>query len=98
VRVWFAFLGLAETQPRLAKAGRDAYRLWRERVAKTLSAARRHGLVDDSIDVECEAAALIALVDGLAIQATFDPRAVSAKRQLEILDDRLGRLAIASAR
>jgi AcrR family transcriptional regulator len=98
VRVWFAFLGLAETQPRLAKAGRDAYRLWRERVAKTLSAARRHGLVDDSIDVECEAAALIALVDGLAILATFDPRAVSAKRQLEILDDRLGRLAIASAR
>lgn len=98
VRVWFAFLGLAETRPRLAKAGRDAYRLWRERVAKTLAAAQRHGLLDDSTDVEREAAALIALVDGIAIQATFDPRSVSAERQLEILDDRLARLAIASAR
>jgi AcrR family transcriptional regulator len=98
VRVWFAFLGLAETRPQLAKAGRDAYRLWRDRVAKTLASAQRQGLVDDSIDAERESAALIALVDGLAIQATFDPRAVSAERQLEILDDRLARLAIASAR
>jgi AcrR family transcriptional regulator len=98
VRVWFAFLGLAETRPQLAKAGRDAYRLWRDRVAKTLASAQRQGLVDDSIDAEREAAALIALVDGLAIQATFEPRAVSAERQLEILDDRLARLAIASAR
>jgi AcrR family transcriptional regulator len=98
VRVWFAFLGLAETRPQLAKAGRDAYRLWRDRVAKTLTSAQRQGVVDDSIDAEREAAALIALVDGLAIQATFDPRAVGAERQLEILDDRLARLAIASAR
>jgi AcrR family transcriptional regulator len=98
VRVWFAFLGLAETRPQLARAGRDAYRLWRERVAKTLAAGQRQGLVDDSLDPEREAAALIALVDGLAIQASFDARAVGAERQLEILDDRLARLAIASAR
>ena len=98
VRVWFAFLGLAETQPRLAKAGRDAYRLWRERVAKTLAAAQRQGLVDEAVDPKRAAAALIALVDGIAIQATFDPRAVSAERQLELLDDHLARLAIASAR
>ena len=98
VRVWFAFLGLAETQPRLAKAGRDAYRLWRERVAKTLAAAQRQGLVDEAVDPKRTAAALIALVDGIAIQATFDPRAVSAERQLELLDDHLARLAIASAR
>jgi AcrR family transcriptional regulator len=98
VRVWFAFLGLAESQPRLAKAGRDAYRLWRERVAKTLAAAQRQGLVDDGVDPKRAAAALVALVDGIAIQATFDPRAVSAERQLELLDDHLARLAIASAR
>ena len=98
VRVWFAFLGLAETRPALAKAGHDAYRLWRQRVGKTLAAAQRQGVVDDSIDAQRESAALIALVDGLAIQATFDPRAVSAERLLELLDDRLARLAIASAR
>jgi AcrR family transcriptional regulator len=98
VRVWFAFLGLAETKPRLAKAGRDAYRLWRERVAKTLAAAQHQGLVDPAVDPKREAAALIALVDGIAIQATFDPRAVSAERQQELLDDRLAGLAIASVR
>jgi AcrR family transcriptional regulator len=98
VRVWFAFLGLAETRPRLTKAGRDAYRLWRDRVAKTLAAAQRQRLVDDSIDPIREAAALIALVDGLAIQANFDARAIPAARQLEILDERLARLAIASVR
>ena len=97
VRVWFAFLGLAETRPRLAKAGRDAYRLWRDRVAKTLSAAQRQGLVDDSLDAQSEGAALIALVDGLAIQATFDQRALSRERQVRLVDDRLARLAVASA-
>jgi AcrR family transcriptional regulator len=95
VRVWFAFLGLAETRPRLAKAGRDAYRLWRDRVGKTLVTAQRQGLVDESIDPAREAAALIALVDGLAIQASFDGRAIPAARQLEILDERLARLAVA---
>jgi AcrR family transcriptional regulator len=95
VRVWFAFLGLAETRPRLAKAGRDAYRLWRDRVVKTLVTAQRQGLVDESIDPAREAAALIALVDGLAIQASFDGRAIPAARQLEILDERLARLAVA---
>jgi AcrR family transcriptional regulator len=95
VRVWFAFLGLAETRPRLAKAGRDAYRLWRDRVVKTLVTAQRQGLVDESIDPAREAAALIALVDGLAIQASFDGRAIPATRQLEILDERLARLALA---
>ena len=98
VRVWFAFLGLAETRPRLAQAGRKAYRRWRDRVAKTLAAGQQEGLVDESIDAGREAAALIALVDGLAIQATFEPRALTAERQLGVLDDRLARLAIASAR
>jgi AcrR family transcriptional regulator len=98
VRVWFAFLGLAETRPRLAKAGREAYRLWRDRVAKTLSAAQRQGLVGDSLDPQSEGAALVALVDGLAIQATFDQRALSRERQLGLVDDRLARLAVASAR
>jgi hypothetical protein len=54
--------------------------------------------VDGSIDPGREAAALIALVDGLAIQASFDPRALGAERQLQVLDDRLARLAVASAR
>jgi AcrR family transcriptional regulator len=89
VRLWFAFLGLAESRPRLERAGRDAYRLWRDRVAKTLVAGQRQGVVDDVVDPEREAAALIALVDGLAVQATFEPRGLTKGRQLELLDERL---------
>lgn len=98
VRVWFAFLGIAQANPRLAKAGRDAYRVWRDRVAKTLGAAQRQALVDGSIEPAAEAATLIALVDGIAIQASFDPRALSGERQVQLLDDRLARLALASGR
>ena len=93
VRVWFAFLGLALTRPVLARAQRDAYRAWRRRLAKTLHEAQRRGELDRALDPEREAAGLIALVDGLAVQASFEPRALSASRQLELVDERLARLA-----
>lgn len=93
VRVWFAFLGLALTRPVLAHAQRDAYRAWRRRLAKTLQEAQRRGELNRALDTEREAAGLIALVDGLAVQASFEPRALSASRQLELVDERLARLA-----
>ena len=93
VRVWFAFLGLALTRPALARAQRDAYRAWRKRLAKTLHEAQQRDELDRALDPEREAAGLIALVDGLAVQATFEPRALSGARQLELVDERLARLA-----
>ena len=93
VRVWFAFLGLALTRPSLAAAGRDAYRVWRRRIAKTIERGQREGSFRAGIDPEREAAELVALVDGLAVQATFEPRALSAARQLELVDARLAALA-----
>ena len=35
----------------------------------------------------------MALVDGLAVQATFEPRALGRARQLELVDERLAQLA-----
>jgi len=87
VRVWFAFLGLAGTRPALAEAGRRAYRLWRARIAETIGA-----LPGRAVDAEAEAAALVALVDGIAVQASFEPRAFPAARQLAMVDARLARL------
>jgi AcrR family transcriptional regulator len=92
MRVWFAFLGLALARPELARAQRDAYRAWRGRLAKTLRRAQAQGSIDPSVDPEREAAALVALTDGLAVQAAFAPRALPAARQLELLDERLERL------
>jgi AcrR family transcriptional regulator len=93
VRVWFAFLGLAPTRPKLARAGRDAYRVWRGRIAKTLRLGQRRGVVDPELDCDREAAELVALVDGLAVQATFEPGALGPERQLELVDGRLASLA-----
>src|ERR671915_6847 len=72
-RLWFAFLGLALTRPPLARAQRLAYRSWRRMVADALRGAQEQGDIDEDVDVEREAAGLVALVDGLAVQASFDP-------------------------
>ena len=92
VRVWFAFLGLALTRPALARDQRVTYRAWRDRVAERLAAAKEQGLIRAEVDPDTQAAALVGLVDGLAVQATFEPRALSAERQLELVDACLGEL------
>jgi AcrR family transcriptional regulator len=92
VRLWFAFLGLALTRPALARAQRVTYRAWRDRVAEHLRAAQESGAIRGHVDCADEAAALVALVDGLAVQATFEPRRFAAARQLELLDARLAEL------
>ena len=89
MRVWFSFLGLALTRPTLARAQRVAYRAWRERIRDRLREAQEAGQVRAEVDCEAEAAALVGLVDGLAVQATFEPRLLSASRQVELVDARL---------
>jgi AcrR family transcriptional regulator len=93
IRVWFAFLGLALTRPVLAEAQRDAYRAWRGLLAQTLKEAQERGEIDRALDPELEAAGLVALVDGLAVQASFEPRALNGARQMALVDERLAGLA-----
>ena len=92
VRVWFAFLGLALTRPVLARAQRVTYRSWRDRVAEYLSAAQREGAIRADVDPAAEAAALVALVDGIAVQASFEPRRFPAARQRALVDTRVDEL------
>ena len=92
VRVWFAFLGLALTRPVLARAQRVTYRSWRDRVAEYLSAAQRGGAVRADVDPAAEAAALVALVDGIAVQASVEPRRFPAARQRALVDRRVDEL------
>jgi AcrR family transcriptional regulator len=93
-RVWFAFLGLALTRPPLARAQRLAYDQWRRIVADALRDARERGDIEEGVDVEREAAALVALVDGLAVQASFDPGCLD----VGLVDERLAELRRAPAR
>ena len=92
VRVWFSFLGLALTRPALARAQRVAYRAWRDRIRDRLLEAQKAGQIRPDVDCATEAAALVGLVDGLAVQATFEPRVLSASRQVELVDARLNEL------
>jgi TetR/AcrR family transcriptional regulator, transcriptional repressor of bet genes len=92
VRVWFAFLGLALTRPALARTQRVTYRAWRDRVRDRLRETQDAGEIRADVDCAAEAAALVALVDGLAIQATFEPRALSARRQTALVDAHLDAL------
>jgi TetR/AcrR family transcriptional repressor of bet genes len=93
-RVWFAFLGLALTRPALARAQRLAYEAWRKLVADALRDARERRDIDEDVEVEREAAALVALVDGLAVQASFDPHCLD----VDLVDERLAELRRAPAR
>jgi TetR/AcrR family transcriptional regulator, transcriptional repressor of bet genes len=93
-RLWFAFLGLALTRPTLARAQRLAYEAWRRIVADALREARDRGDIDPDVDVEREAAALVALVDGLAVQASFDPICLD----VDLVDERLAELRRSPAR
>jgi AcrR family transcriptional regulator len=93
-RVWFAFLGLALTRPPLARAQRLAYDAWRRIVADALRDARDRGDIEADVDIEREAAALVALVDGLAVQASFDPGCLD----VSLVDERLAGLRRTPAR
>ncbi len=85
--VTLAFCTHAAGDPELALVQRDAYRAFRARVA---------GLVDAcgaaAGDAEVVAEHLIATVDGVALQAMFDPASWPPARQLAALDELIAEL------
>jgi AcrR family transcriptional regulator len=90
-RIWFSFLGLAITRPALAAEQRRAYDGWRAAVGLALEA---EGLPAGR-DAQAEAAGLIALVEGLTVQAAFEPEALPPARQVTLVDARLRALGVA---
>lgn len=74
-------------QPELASAQRDAYREYRDHIATLVGELDhdvRTSLDADPVDL---AERLIALADGLAVQALFDPETWPAERQRRALHD-----------
>ena len=86
--VTLAFTAHAATDPELGVIQRDAYRSFRSSVAGLLD----RGALDVSAerhDVERAAERVITVVDGIAVQALFDPELWTAERQIAALDDGL---------
>jgi len=61
-------------------------------VRALLEECQRAGEVNPALAVEQEAAALVALVDGIGIQATFEPDRFPPEEQTSLIDGQLGRL------
>ena len=81
--VTIAFCAQAAGDAEMAAAQRDAYREFRSHIADL---ARRAGLTTGRSAVRT-AEQLIAVADGIAIQALFDPASWPANRQLRALRD-----------
>lgn len=82
--VTMAFCAQAAGDPELAELQRDAYRDFRADVARLLVATG----ADAGLATE-QAERLIAVVDGVALQALFDPASWPAERQVAALDTAL---------
>ncbi len=86
--VTVAFCAQATGDAELADAQRDAYREFRGHVANLVE---RAGIAQPDRAVQT-AERFIAVADGVAIQALFDPESWPAERQLRSLDDLLSGL------
>jgi TetR/AcrR family transcriptional repressor of bet genes len=83
-RLWLAFWGSAIGSAELAAIQRDR----QERlVAQLGSALRRRGRVGSRSARTTEARRLVALLDGVSVQAVFAPDQWSPARQLSHFDD-----------
>jgi AcrR family transcriptional regulator len=92
-RVWLAFWGATLAEPALQEENERRYAEWRAALTKLVRAARRRGHLDVSVDVAPTVDGLVALVDGLGMQATMAVTTLPAKATLATLDGHLHLLA-----
>ena len=88
--VTIAFCSQAAGDPELATAQRAAYREFRDHIA---TLAKHCGLTTDD-GAQAFAERLIAVADGIAVQALFDERSWKTDRQLTRLDELLAPLLV----
>lgn len=91
-RTWLNFWALAATSPDLTAEQNRWYALWRDFIAAQLRRCQEAGILAREHDPQGEAVALIAFVDGLSLQAAFDPDHFPSERQIGLLDRCLARL------
>ncbi len=88
-RLFYAFWGVALSDPALAEVQRDRTRSARTRVERQLERERDAGRCRADIDVARVARRILALVQGIAMQALFDPTDWTPTRQRRFLAEEL---------
>ena len=89
--VWLAMVSASLTDPELAEELRLRYRQAREAMLPVFGIALEQGLGEDPEDVGDE---LLAVVDGITIDALSDPERYPPDRQLALLQRALVRLGL----
>jgi len=91
-RVWTSFIAHAASEPSLADEHRRRYKEWSHILEGALSEAVLTQELPQDTDVAAETESLIAFIDGLSIQAMFDPSHFAGLHLLDLLDTYLARL------
>jgi hypothetical protein len=91
-RVWLGFWAAAVASRPLLEEQQRRSEEWRQLVEDLLRDAVTAGEADAHLDVEREADDLVALIDGLGVQATLEPGHLPPLRQQQLVDARVDRL------
>lgn len=92
-RIWLSFWGYAVSDTLLTREQKKRYAQWRGLVRNLILACQRQGAIRHGIAAEEEADSIVALIDGIGIQATFEPDRVRPEHQTALVDRYLSRLA-----
>ncbi len=91
--VWLSFWGVAWTSPALSAEHRDHYEVWRGSIHNALRDAAQVGQTRPGLDLREATDRLVALVDGLGLQAMYEPRRLTPARVMAIIDAQLADFA-----
>lgn len=90
--VWYSFWSRSFSTPVLARRQRAMHKRWRAKVVLCLRRLEQRGEIGPCDDVEAEAEAVCAIINGIGLRASLDPGEWPAERQVEQLRRHLARL------
>jgi AcrR family transcriptional regulator len=94
-KVWLSFWGEAVGTRALAREQKKRYEEWRRLVRTHLKSARSAGELGASVDLESSVEEIVALIDGLGLQAVFEPDRLPPSRLKTLVKRQLDRLRAA---
>jgi AcrR family transcriptional regulator len=92
--VWLSFWGVAWTSAALSAEHRVHYEVWRASIHNALRDAARLGQTKPGLDLREATDRLVALVDGLGLQAMYEPRRLTPARVIAMIDAQLADFAV----
>lgn len=89
-RLWFSFWERSVVSEEIRKLIHNAYAELHRRYRRLIRNAQEAGDISSEVDVARAAGGLISLMDGVGVQVTLSGQKVSAKRQMQYVEDWIG--------